>query len=319
MNTNLCSIELIKNTKDTVTIVADPATKKVFDFADRIAFTDATVLITGETGVGKEVVARYIHKNSKRSLRNYVAVNCATIPEALLESELFGHEKGAFTNAIQRRIGKFEEANGGTLLLDEVSEMPLNLQAKLLRVIQEREISRLGSNGTINVDIRIIATSNRNLQQAVENGNFREDLFYRLNVIPIEMPRLNDRPMDIEPLANFFCKKYSADGKTLSSRFVTSIKNHDWKGNVRELENIVHRAVLLSTGKIVDDFYPTQNLQIKTLQQLEEEYIQDIVKKFNGNKTLTAKELDIPIRTLHYKLKKMQIYASTERDVVESA
>jgi transcriptional regulator with PAS, ATPase and Fis domain len=291
--------------KDVAPIVADPALQEVFSLAKRIAPTDAAVLITGESGVGKEVVAKYIHKNSGRSSHNYVTVNCAAIPEALFESEMFGHEKGAFTGAVQRRIGKFEEADNGTLLLDEISEMPLFLQAKLLRVLQDKEFSRIGGNGVVGADVRIIATSNRNLTKAVESGNFRADLFYRLNVIQVEIPKLNDRPSDIEPLARFFCDKYSNRTKTLSDRFVMSLKNHNWKGNVRELENIVHRAVLLSSGKITDDFFPIQNFRQKTLQQAEDEYIVRTIERFNGNKTLAAKELDMPIRTLHYKLKKI--------------
>ncbi|MDR1334630.1 MAG: sigma-54 dependent transcriptional regulator [Holosporaceae bacterium] len=285
-------------------IIADPATQMIFNLAGRIAPTDATVLITGETGVGKEVVAQYIHQNSGRYRHSYVAVNCAAIPDTLLESELFGHEKGAFTNAIQRRIGKFEEADNGTLLLDEISEMPFNLQAKLLRVLQEKEFSRLGGNGTIPLDVRIIATSNRNLPQEVERGNFREDLFYRLNIISIEMPRLNDRPLDIEPLARFFCEKYSDGRKTLANDFIISLKNHNWKGNVRELENVVHRAVLLSPGKIICDFFPTLDFPRKTLRQFENEFIEETIQRFCGNKTLAARELDVPIRTLHHKLKK---------------
>ncbi|MDR2158142.1 MAG: sigma 54-interacting transcriptional regulator, partial [Holosporaceae bacterium] len=234
-------------------------------------------------------------------------INCAAIPETLLESELFGHEKGAFTNAVQRRIGKFEEAHCGTILLDEISEIPLGLQSKLLRAIQEKEISRLGENGTINVDVRIIATSNRDLYQAVLDGCFREDLFYRLNVIPIKMPRLNDRPLDIEPLAKLFCDKYSLGRKSLSRRFLTSLKNADWKGNIRELENTVQRAVLLSSDKIIDDFIPDSPNATKTLRQVERETILHTMEKFNGSKTLTSKELDIPLRTLHHKLAKFSI------------
>jgi transcriptional regulator with PAS, ATPase and Fis domain len=290
--------------ENTIPIVEDPAMIKIFNLADRIAGADATVLLSGETGVGKEVVARYIHRNSGRSGRDYVAINCAAIPETLLESELFGHEKGAFTNAVRQRTGKFEEANGGTLFLDEISEMPFALQAKLLRVIQEREITRLGGIGSVKLDVRIIAAGNQDLRQAVESGCFREDLFYRLSIIPIEIPKLNDRPSDIEPLARFFCEKYSGGKKTLSNRFLVSLKNHNWKGNVRELENVVHRAVLLSSEKIVDDFLPEQNFKRKTLQQLEDEYIAETLREFKGNKTLAAKELDIPIRTLHHKLKR---------------
>ncbi|MDR1983174.1 MAG: sigma-54 dependent transcriptional regulator [Holosporaceae bacterium] len=285
-----------------IPIAVDPITKSVFQIADRIATTDATVLITGETGTGKEIMARYIHKNSSRASEHYVAINCAAIPETLLESELFGHERGAFTNAIQRRIGKFEEANRGTILLDEISEIPPYLQSKLLRVIQEKEISRLGGNGTINIDIRIIATSNCDLFKAVSNGKFREDLFYRLNIIQIEMPTLNDRSLDIEPLAKFFCDKYSAGQKSLSPRVIAMIKKHSWKGNIRELENFIHRSVLLSPGKIIDDFIVNPHTRTKTLMQMEQETILNTIEKFNGNKTLTSKELGIPLRTLYHKL-----------------
>ncbi|MDR0968336.1 MAG: sigma-54 dependent transcriptional regulator [Holosporaceae bacterium] len=283
-------------------IAVDPATKSVFKIADKIAATNASVLITGETGTGKEVLAKYIYQKSDRSSQNYVTVNCAAIPETLLESELFGHEKGAFTNAIQRRIGKFEEAGRGTILLDEISEIPLGLQAKLLRAIQEKEFSRLGGNGIVKSDFRVIATSNRNLRREVENGSFREDLFYRLNVIAIEMPKLNDRPLDIEPLAKFFCEKYSDGRKTLSDRFIASAQEREWKGNVRELENFVHRSVLLSSDQIVDDFSLIQNQQVKTLRQIERETILRTMKKFNGNKTLVSKKLGVSLRSLHYKL-----------------
>ncbi|MDR2107253.1 MAG: sigma-54 dependent transcriptional regulator [Holosporaceae bacterium] len=283
-------------------IAADPATKEVFRVADRIADSDATVLITGETGTGKEVMAEYIRRRSKRFLRNYVAVNCAAIPETLLESELFGHEKGAFTNAIRQRIGKFEEANHGTLLLDEISEIPLGLQSKLLRAIQKKEITRLGGNGTTHTDVRIIATSNRDLQQEVSNGNFREDLFYRINIVSVEMPRLNDRPEDIEPLARFFCEKYSGGTKTLSDAFVFFLKNRCWKGNIRELENFVHRSVLLSSDNVIDCSAADCERRPKTLRQLERETILNSIKKFQGNKTLASKELGISLRALHYKL-----------------
>jgi transcriptional regulator with PAS, ATPase and Fis domain len=239
-------------------IALDPVSQQIFRIADKIASSDATVLITGETGTGKEVLARYIHRKSNRSQQKYVAINCAAIPEALLESELFGHEKGSFTSAIQRRIGKFEEADGGTVLLDEVSEMSPHLQAKLLRAIQEKEISRIGG-GSVKVNARIIATSNRDLGKAVQDGILREDLFYRLNVVPIEIPRLNDRPLDIEPLAISFCRKYSDGQKTLSGRFLCSLKNYQWRGNIRELENVIHRAVLFSSAKIIDSLVLNDN------------------------------------------------------------
>ncbi len=333
-NVNFTSIrsieEIIEKTMDfcDLPIAIDQATMNIFRTAEKIASTDATVLITGETGTGKEILAKYIHKFSNRSNKKFVAINCAAIPEALLESELFGYERGAFTNAVQKRIGKFEEAHLGTILLDEISEMSLHLQAKLLRVIQEKEFSRLGGNSQVKVDVRIIATSNRNLRKAVSDGLFREDLFYRLNVIPLEIPNLSERPLDIIPLAIFFCKKYSHSQKKLSAKMLHLIKNHKWHGNIRELENFVHRAVLYSSEKIIDidsiefetfmrdfdinshqennvvfieDAQP-QNDSQKTLAQIEKETILSALEKFNGNKNLVSKALDIPIRTLRYKL-----------------
>lgn len=233
-------------------VIVDQNSINLFGIADRVAQTDATVMITGETGTGKEVLAQYIHQMSDRCNEAFVAINCAAIPENLLESELFGHEKGAFTGAFQRRLGKFEEANHGTLLLDEISEMSLVLQAKLLRVLQEKEFSRLGSNEKIKVDVRIIATSNKNLEKAVLDRAFREDLYYRLNVIPLQIPSLKDRKMDIIPLAIYFCKKYSGSSKTISKDLLNLIKEKEWKGNVRELENFVHRAVVLLQKDVID-------------------------------------------------------------------
>jgi DNA-binding NtrC family response regulator len=207
--------------------------------------------------VGKEVMARFLHKKSRRAERPFISVNCAAIPENLLESELFGHEKGAFTGALARRIGKFEEANGGTLLLDEISEMDARLQAKLLRAIQEREIDRVGGSKPVKVDIRILATSNRDLAQAVRQGTFREDLLYRLNVVNIHIPALRERPGDILALAEHFAKKYAAANgvpeRPISAEARRRLAGHRWPGNVRELENAMHRAVLLSVGPEIDD------------------------------------------------------------------
>jgi two-component system response regulator FlrC len=231
-------------------IAGDPAMKSVVAIADRIAPSEATVLITGESGTGKEVMSRYIHNKSKRSGGPFIALNCAAIPESLLESELFGHEKGSFTGAVSRRLGKFEEASGGTLLLDEVSEMHPSLQAKLLRAIQEREITRIGNNDPVKVDVRIIATSNRNLEDSVQKGEFREDLYFRLNVVNIRLPALRERKADIAPLAQFFLDKYSEQNglplKKLSGEAKAKAENHHWRGNIRELENTMHRAVLVS-------------------------------------------------------------------------
>lgn len=233
-------------------IADDPAMQPVITMAKQVAPSDATILVTGESGTGKEVMARFIHENSKRKEGRFISVNCAAIPENLLESELFGHEKGAFTGAVARRIGKFEEANGGTLLLDEVSEMHPLLQAKLLRAIQEREIDRLGGNKPVKVDIRLIATSNRDLQKEVMAGNFREDLFFRLNVVNLNLPPLRERHKDLVSLANFFVQKFSEqngmDLRPLSEAALTKMQGHVWRGNVRELENTIHRAVLIASG-----------------------------------------------------------------------
>jgi DNA-binding NtrC family response regulator len=236
-------------------IFNDPNMKAVLRLADQVAPSDASILITGESGTGKEVMARYIHSHSKRAGKNFISVNCAAIPENLLESELFGHEKGAFTGAVARRIGKFEEANGGTLLLDEISEMHPRLQAKLLRAIQERVIDRVGGSQPVRVDIRLVATSNRDMQDEVNKGTFREDLYFRLNVMALELPPLRTRPGDIAALAEHFVKKYAeANGvviKSIAPEVMDILRSHEWRGNVRELENTMHRAVLLSQSDIL--------------------------------------------------------------------
>ncbi|MBP2227729.1 DNA-binding NtrC family response regulator [Azospirillum agricola] len=236
-------------------VCSDPAMLATLRLADQVAPSDASVLVTGESGTGKELMARYIHRKSRRSAEPFVAVNCAAIPENLLESELFGHEKGAFTGAVARRLGRFEEANGGTLLLDELSEMHPRLQAKLLRAIQEKEIDRIGSSQPVKVNVRLIATSNRNLEAEVRAGNFREDLYFRLNVFSVAIPALRERPADIPMIAAHFLKKYAeANGlgeKRLNDDALLMLRAHHWRGNVRELENTMHRAVLLSRGEEV--------------------------------------------------------------------
>lgn len=238
--------------ESTSIIHSDPATKRAIKLADQIAPSDASVLITGESGTGKEVMARYLHAKSRRASADFVALNCAAIPENLLESELFGHEKGAFSGAVARRVGKFEEANGGTLLLDEVSEMDPRLQAKLLRAIQEREIDRVGGAKPVKVDVRILATSNRDLRDSVKKGEFREDLYYRLNVVNLALPALRERPLDVPLLAEHFAKKYTeANGmpvRPIATAAMDVMKTYHWPGNVRELENTLHRAVLLASG-----------------------------------------------------------------------
>lgn len=235
----------------------DPAMKAVIQMATQVAPSDATILVTGESGTGKEVMSRFIHNNSKRADKPFIALNCAAIPENLLESELFGHEKGAFTGAVARRLGKFEEADGGTLLLDEVTEMHPSLQAKLLRAIQERVIDRVGSNKPVKVDVRIIATSNRNMAEAVRDGQFREDLYYRLNVMNLALPPLRERKSDILPLSELFVKKFAEQNgmppKKISAAALAKLTAHYWKGNIRELENTMQRALLLSLEEEIEE------------------------------------------------------------------
>ncbi|CAK4067058.1 sigma-54-dependent transcriptional regulator [Vibrio sp. 16] len=231
-------------------VVADEKSIKLLALADKVAKTDASVMVLGPSGSGKEVMSRYIHNASNRKDGPFVAINCAAIPDNMLEATLFGYEKGAFTGAVQACPGKFEQAQGGTILLDEISEMDLNLQAKLLRVLQEREVERLGSRKSIKLDVRVLATSNRDLKQYVQEGNFREDLYYRLNVFPIAWPALCDRPGDIEPLAVHLiernCKKLGMPVPTLSPQAISKLAGYAWPGNVRELDNVVQRALILS-------------------------------------------------------------------------
>ena len=247
----LCKIKPVES--EDWPIAADPATLEILRQAKQFAASNATILLRGESGTGKEVFSQYIHKHSKRSDNNFVSINCAAIPENLLESELFGHEKGAFSGALSRRIGKFQQADKGTLLLDEISEMDVSLQTKLLRAIQERVIDPVGSDEPIPVDIRLIATTNRNLEEEVEKGTFREDLYFRLNVVMIEIPSLRDRRGDIEPLSRFFAAKYAEQNDIqnieISSGAVEKLVTCYWKGNVRELENTIHRAVLMMGGE----------------------------------------------------------------------
>lgn len=314
---------------DTHSIVhKDPAMTKVLSLAEQVAKSTASVMVVGDSGTGKELMARYIHNKSPRSKAPFVAVNCAAIPENLLESELFGYEKGAFTGAVARRIGKFEEADGGTMLLDEISEMDLRLQAKLLRAIQEQEIDRLGGKRPVTVDVRILATSNRNMEEEVAAGHFREDLYFRLNVITIQVPNLADRPDDIEPLAIFFTEKYAEanglGGMRVSEEALIQLKNHSWPGNVRELENTIHRGVLLAVG---GEIKPESihlggsgslqgetaahnrsatsgvNLIGKTVAEVEQGLIIDTLDHCLGNRTHAANILGISIRTLRNKLK----------------
>jgi DNA-binding NtrC family response regulator len=315
-------------------VVRDEAMIAVVRLAEQIASSEASILITGESGTGKEVVARHVHRRSGRADKPFVSVNCAAIPENLLESELFGHEKGAFTGAVARRIGKFEEASGGTLLLDEISEMDVRLQAKLLRAIQERVIDRVGGGKPVPVDIRIIATSNRNLAEAVKAGTFREDLLYRLNVVNLKLPPLRERPADIVALAEHFARKYAeingVPARPLSADAKRELIAAPWPGNVRELENTVHRAVLLASGPEIGveairapdgaRFVPqpagrdaaaraaetaeavTRALVGRTVAEVERDLILDTLDHCLGNRTHAARILGISIRTLRNKL-----------------
>lgn len=317
--------------EDEKIVFADRKMADVMRLADQVAPSDASILITGASGTGKEIIAKYVHAKSKRKDRRFVAVNCAAIPENLLESELFGHERGAFTGAVARRIGKFEEADGGTLLLDEISEMDVRLQAKLLRALQEREIDRIGSNKPVKVDVRILATSNRDMQAAVKEGSFREDLFFRLNVMNLELPALAERPADIPELAGFFARKYAeanaVDDKPIANDAMAMLTGYGWPGNVRELENTMHRAILLASGDKIDASAillqgssgaaagnPTQNagsgggendpaLVGRTVADVERQLIIDTLSHCLGNRTHAANILGISIRTLRNKLK----------------
>ncbi len=230
-------------------ISQDPLMKRVLEVAEAVARSEATVLIQGESGTGKELIARFVHTSSPRYQQPFVAVNCAALPESLLESELFGHEKGAFTGAQARKIGKFEMAHGGTILLDEISEMELGLQAKLLRVLQEREVDRVGGKDPISIDVRVLATTNRNLEETVREGKFRADLYYRLNVIPLTLPPLRERKTDIKVLTEYFMRQFLGDNAPrLSDEVVQALLNHPWPGNIRELQNAVQRAAILAAG-----------------------------------------------------------------------
>ncbi|MEP0765712.1 MAG: sigma-54-dependent Fis family transcriptional regulator [Fimbriimonadia bacterium] len=239
-----------KTVTSTDFVAESPAMRQVLEIVEQVASSRATVLLTGESGTGKEVVARMIHEQSPRSGKPFIAVSCAALPETLLEAELFGHEKGAYTGAVGRREGRFELADGGTLFLDEIGEVPLSVQVKLLRVIQERELERLGATKPVRVDVRLLAATNRDLHQAVDEGSFRADLFYRLQVVHIELPPLRDRPEDIRPLAQRFVQKYcSENGReplVLRDEAIEALLNYRWPGNVRELENVIERAVVLA-------------------------------------------------------------------------
>ncbi|MBF0537675.1 MAG: sigma-54-dependent Fis family transcriptional regulator [Nitrospirae bacterium] len=288
--------------------------RRILQIAGEIAISDTTVLIYGESGTGKELIARYIHRSSHRKDNAFVAVNCAAIPDNLMESELFGHEKGSFTGATERKIGKFEMANDGTILLDEIGEMSMGLQAKLLRVLQEKEIDRVGGRHTIPINIRVLATTNRDLYKEANEGNFREDLYYRLSVFPIHVPPLRERADDIIPLSDYFIKKFSTllnkEIKGFTRESAEFLEAKQWRGNIRELENVIHRAVLLSKGELIeiDDFMcdnndaPLVDNSSKGIKEMEKDLILKTLKDVNGNKTKAAKILGVSVRTIRNKL-----------------
>ena len=303
-------------------IARDPVMLATLKRADQVAGSEASVLITGESGTGKEVLARHIHRKSRRANGPFIALNCAAIPENLLESEMFGHEKGAFSGAAARRVGKFEAADGGTLLLDEISEMDVRLQAKLLRAIQEREIDRLGGAAPVKINVRILATSNRDLLADSAAGRFREDLYFRLNVVSLRIPALRERPGDIAALAEHYARHYAevngVPARPLSALAHIRLARHGWRGNVRELENTIHRAVLLSMGDEVDEVElpdagprptvaaasdSTGTLVGRTVDDVEQDLILQTLTHTLGNRTHAATILGISIRALRNKLR----------------
>ena len=305
-------------------VAVDPRSVAIADLAQRVAASEATVLLSGESGTGKEVYARYIHDHSPRAKGPFVAINCAAIPDNMLEAVLFGHEKGAFTGAVAAHAGKFEQAQGGTLLLDEVSKMPLILQAKLLRVLQEREVERVGGNTTIELDVRVLATTNRALTEEVAAGKFREDLYYRLNVFPIALPALRERRADIAPLARCLIERHCAGVRTvpiLSDSAVAALNTHEWPGNVRELDNCVQRTLILLRGETIDaadlkfedevaapaqtTAAPEAGVLQDTLRDSEHRLILDALRTA-GSRKAAAEKLGISPRTLRYKLARLR-------------
>jgi len=287
--------------------------KNLIQLAGNVAMSDMTVLILGESGTGKELLARYIHKSSRRNSKPFIAVNCAAIPDNLLESELFGFEKGSFTGALERKIGKFELANEGTILLDEIGEMSATLQAKLLRVLQEKEVDRIGGKQPVPIDVRVIATTNRDLQKEIEDGRFREDLFFRLSVFPMKLIPLRERTEDIKLLADHFMKKFSLELNKEVAGFsddaVDFLETRHWKGNIREFENAIQRAVLISRSDLIgkDDFMIESNIfrsdtKGGSLRDMEMDLIMKTLNDTDGNKTRAAQLLGVSVRTIRNKL-----------------
>lgn len=316
-------------------ILDDPDSLALLDIVRRVAATDATVLITGESGVGKEMFAKYLHRHSARRNGPFVAVNCAAIPENLVEATLFGHEKGAYTGAVGAQPGKFEQAQHGTLLLDEVSEIPLAIQAKLLRALQERSVERVGGRTPIPLDIRVLAASNRDLGVWVKEGRFRDDLYYRLNVFPIEIPPLRQRKRDILPLARHFLQAHAGSvgraGLALTEAASAELTRYDWPGNIRELSNVVQRAMILASGAFIDVAQlllptrhgPVQKLPVQEadmahgngqIRDMEKQMILDTLERLGGSRKRTADALGISERTLRYKLQRYRESDGRELD-----
>jgi two-component system response regulator FlrC len=298
-------------------LTKNPKVMHTIKMLEMVASSPATILIQGESGTGKEVLARHIHSHSPRAQQPFVAINCAALPEGLLESELFGYEKGAFTGALTRRCGKFELAHQGTLLLDEIGEMSLGLQAKLLRVLQEREVDRLGSRQPVQVDVRVIATTNRNLAQEVQAGRFREDVYYRLSVMPFTIPPLRDRPEDIQLLAEYFANRSLRRNRRvpcgITEDAMSYLKSRRWRGNVRELENVIERGVLLAgNGCLKIEHFQFEEPVLGaahasapsgTIWEMERDLIVKTLERHDGNRTHAARTLGISIRTLRNKLR----------------
>ena len=324
-----------RHAEDGRMIADDLRTRELVELANRVASSDATVMIGGESGTGKEVLARYIHRHSARCDGSFIAINCAAIPDNMLEAVLFGYEKGAFTGATRASAGKFEQAQGGTLLLDEISEMSLPLQAKLLRVLQEREVERLGGRDVIQLDVRVLATSNRHLREEVAAGRFREDLFYRLNVFPLTLPPLRERPRDILPLARHLIERHLRGGESLppfEPEAEARLLGHSWPGNVRELDNLMQRALILSNGECIQaadihfealdgefavpamppgaepitDCANAKNRLTDDLRSVEERMILDALRNGNGSRKQAAEILGISPRTLRHKLQRLR-------------
>jgi len=307
-------------------IAQDALSRELLSLAQRVAASTTTVMISGESGSGKEVMARFLHRHSPRADQAFVAINCAAIPDNLLESTLFGYEKGAFTGAQSAQAGKFEQANGGTILLDEISEMPLALQAKLLRVLQEREVERVGGKKPIPLDVRVIATSNRDMEKAVAEGHFREDLYYRLNVFPLRIAPLRERVQDIVPLARHLIGRLSATtgrhGLSLSKQAEERLTRYTWPGNIRELENVIQRAMILAPGNVIEVDHlhlpeaakiaaPTVQAVADTsrpqdMKSLERTHILDTLAAVKGSRKQAAEQLGMSERTLRYKLQRLR-------------